>query len=226
MSHCPAFLKQTLLGLGTFAGVCCAANAAAYPFDLQMRSTGVPNSCEYSVFEPEVKITNVETFPINLSSVFVEFAFNAGLDEIEAVHERVTVGIFNADGGFHSWNGATVRQQPWDVNIELSDDRKANQVWATIFDPPSPHAPTTLIPAGGYAAFYVTLRRAGGVTPFDENCDDFSKVDVGTPHRFIDNDFFHMLFTSTQQLICEQKSPTSNDPLSGRAFWAPFTSGC
>jgi hypothetical protein len=35
-----------------------------------------------------------------------------------------------------------------------------------------------------------------------------------------------MIFTSTQQLICEQKSPTMNDPLTGFAFASTPMTGC
>ena len=222
-------LSKCIIGLGAMAsGILFTATASAFPLDLQMRATGVPNSCDWGVFEPELKITNVQTFDILLSSVFVEFAFNAGPDEIEAVHPRITVPIFNSAGGVVSWTFANVVKRQDIAPFTFAADRKGNQIWAVIFDPPSPPPnPSNAIPVGGFASVTPTLRRAGGAFPFDVGCDDFSKVDRGTSQTtFVDNRFFHMIFTSTQQLICEQKSPTTNDPLTGLAFGFPATTGC
>jgi len=182
-----------------------------------------------STFEPELKITNVQTFEILLSSVFVEFAFNAGPTEIEAVHPRITVPIFNAAGGVVSWTFANVMQTSTSGSgFTFAPDRRGNQVWAVVFDPPAaPPAPSNAIPVGGYATLIPTLRRAGGAIPFDVGCDDFSKVDRGTSQTtFVDNRFYHLIFTSTQQLICEQKTPTTNDPLTGLAFASVPITGC
>ena len=221
--------SKHIIGLSAVAaGVLCASSASAFPLDLQMRATGVPNSCDWGVFEPELKISNVATFDILLSSVFVEFAFNAAPDEIEAVHPRITVPIFNSSGGVVSWTFANVVKRTDIPPFTFAADRKGNQIWAVIFDPPSaPPAPSNAIPVGGFASVTPTLRRAGGAVPFDVGCDDFSKVDRGTSQTtFVDNRFFHMIFTSTQQLICEQKSPTMNDPLTGLAFASTPITGC
>jgi hypothetical protein len=222
-------LSKLILGLGAAAsGTLFAATASAFPLDLQMRATGVPNSCDWGVFEPELKITNVQTFDILVSSVFVEFAFNAAPDEIEAVHPRITIPIFNASGGVVTWTFANVVKRSDIAPFAFAADRKGNQIWAVIFDPPSaPPNPSNAIPPGGFASVIPTLRRAGGAVPFDLGCDDFSKVDRGTSQTtFVDNRFFHMIFTSTQQLICEQKSPTVNDPLTGLAFASTPITGC
>jgi hypothetical protein len=222
-------MPKSVIGGGALAfTLLLAASASAFPVDLQMRATAIPNSCDYALFEPELKITNVTTFDILLSSVFVEFAFNAGLTEIEAVHPRITVPIFNAAGGVVSWTFAEIRQTSTFSTFTFAPDRRGNQVWAVVFDPPSPPPnPSNAIPPGGYATVIPTLRRAGGAIPFDVGCDDFSKVDRGTSQiTFIDNRFMHLIFTSTQQLICEQKSPTTNDPLTGLAFGSVPITGC
>lgn len=101
--------SKCIIGVSsTAASILFAATASALPLDLQMRATAVPNSCDWGVFEPELRITNVQTFDILLSSVFVEFAFNAGPDEIEAVHPRIIVPIFNSAGGVVTWTFANV----------------------------------------------------------------------------------------------------------------------
>ena len=66
------------------------------------------------------------------------------------------------------------------------------------------------------------FRRAGGVAPFDLNCDDFTKLEHGVRPEFENNKFFHLLFTSTQQLVCEQLGAGQSDPLTGLPFSAPY----
>ncbi len=219
-------LKHSFIGLAA-GGACIFGStvAVAYPVDLEVRPTAVPNSCDYGIFQPELRITNVADSPISLSSVFAEFAFNAAPGEIEAVHPETYASIFDADGAFVTWTGAKVEPSPWTTTGELSPDRRINQIWRVLFDPPRPNPPN-LIPAGGYATVIVSLRRAGGAVPFDENCDDFTKVERDSSREFQSNPYFHLIFTSTQQLVCEQWDLVTNDPLSGYSFFAPFTSSC
>jgi hypothetical protein len=218
------------LGKGLFRGAMFALIAspafAQLTWNLEMRHTGVPNSCDYSVFEPELRLTNTGSVPLALNSVFVQFYFNAGPTEIEAVHPTGTLAsIFTAQGGFVTADTVTVNRGQDLPNCQFAADRKANQAWRVIFDPPSA-GQNLLVPPGGYATVIVQLRRAGGVSPFDQNCDDFTKVERNSPGVFASNKFFHLLFTSTQQFICERLNPTTVDPNSGISPCAPFNSAC
>jgi hypothetical protein len=132
--------------------------------------------------------------------------------------------ISDAAGNFVSWTGATVARSPWTFASELSSDRKVSQMWRVLFDPPSALG-TNLIPAGGSLSVAVVLRRAGGATPFDVDCDDFSKVSLSADGAFQDDPYFHLIFTSTQQLVCEDLGE-HNDPASGLRFSEPFSAGC
>jgi len=199
--------------------------ALAYPVDLQIRPLSADDTCEAATFEAELKIINTSDGPISSSSVYPELAFHAGQDEIEAVHGSIYAVIFDANGGFVTWTGATVERSPWTVDSGYERNRRANQIWRARFDPPRA-SPPNLIPPHGYLTVIVSFRRAGGVAPFDQDCDDFTKLEHGFSTAFEHNKFFHLLFTSTQQLICEQLGADQNDRLSGLPFSAPFQSAC
>lgn len=214
-------------GLVAAAGLLVSAPAHALPWNLQVRPTAVPNSCDYGVFEAELKLTNTGTSGAFLSEVFAEFSFNAGANEIEAVHPEDTYAwIFDAQGGFVSWDGVKVQGPFAQAPAQFSADRRANQIWRTVFDPPNANGQTIVVPPGGFATVIVTLRRAGGQSPFDVGCDDFTKMERNAPTAFTDNKFFRLLFTSTQQLICERFNPNTIDPNSGLFSFAPFANSC
>jgi hypothetical protein len=200
--------------------------ALAYPTDLQVRPLYGVGSCDSGVFAAELKIINTASSEIFSSSVFPEFAFEAGAGEIEAVYPQVYASIFDAAGNFVTWTGATLEQSPWTVDSALSSERQANQVWRVRFDPPRAGVASNTIPAGGYVTVAVALRRAGGAVPFDQGCNDFSKVSPNAGGAFVNDPFFHLIFTSTQQLVCEVLGDGSNDAASGISFSAPFTSSC
>jgi len=199
--------------------------ALAYPVDLQIRSTSTSDSCSAAVFQAELKVVNTSDGPISSSSVYPELAFYAGPTEIEAVYPQLYANIFDASGAYVTWTGATVERSPWTVDSGYWRNRRANQVWRVRFDPPRPNPPN-LIPPGGSLIVSVAFRRAGGATPFDLDCDDFTKVEHGASTAFESNQFYHLLFTSTQQLVCEKLDGDANDPLSGLPFTAPFETAC
>jgi hypothetical protein len=96
------------------------------------------------------------------------------------------------------------------------DQRRWHELRPTLLC--APHAPQ--------GAAQPTLRRAGGLSPFDPECDDLTRVERNAPAVFIDNRFFSLGFTSTQQQICEQLNPTTNDPNTGLMPFPPFLTGC
>ncbi len=202
-----------------------SSTALAYPVDLLIRPISSDDTCEAANFEVELKIVNTSDSPISSSTVYPEFAFYAEQDEIEALHGSVYANIFDANGRFVTWTGATVERSPWTVDSGYERNRRANQIWRARFDPPRAN-PANLIPPRGYLTVTVGFRRAGGVAPFDLNCDDFTKLEHGISAEFEQNKFFHLLFASTQQLTCEQIGPDENDLLSGLPFSAPFYNAC
>src|SRR5207244_12570951 len=118
------------------------------------------------------------TSSLLLSSVYVQFGIHAGQNDVEAVHPTgTTAAIFDASGGFHGFDGITVRKRFVIADAQFAPDRRVNQIWTAEFDPPSAQGPDITIPAGGFATLIVTLRRAGGLSPFDPECDDFTKVE-------------------------------------------------
>ena len=197
--------------------------ALAYPTDLEVRSLYGASSCDSGVFGAELKVVNTSDSAIFASSVFPEFAFNAGAGEIEAVYPQVFAIISDAAGNYVGFTGATIELSPWSVTSSYASDRKVNQIWRARFDPPSVQQPN-LIPAHGSVTVAVVLRRSGGTVPFDQGCDDFSKVTSSA--GFQDDAFFHLTFTSTQQLICEDLGGGAVDAASGLSFSSPFNSGC
>jgi hypothetical protein len=186
--------------------------------NVEVRRTSVPNSCDYSVFQPEIKITNTGAQSFFLSQGFIQVYFNAGLDEIEAVHPTgITAAIFDANGAFKSWDGVSISRGVTFNTVTFAPDRRANQAWRIFFDPPQPpgQGPDITMRPGDFAIFTVSFRRAGGQNPFDPECDDFTKVERGAPSNFTNDKFYNLLFTSTQQFICEFLNPTTPDPQSG-----------
>jgi hypothetical protein len=218
--------QQAFLRLVVGAALTLSSSVAlAYPVDLQIRPISADDTCEAAIFEAELKIVNTSDGPISSSSVYPELAFYAGQDEIEAVYGSINAIIFDVNDRFVTWTGTTVERSPWTVDSGYERNRRANQIWRARFDPPRANPPN-LIPPHGYLTVIVSFRRAGGVAPFDQNCDDFTKLEHGFSTEFEHNKFFHLLFTSTQQLTCEQLRPDENDPLSGLPFSAPFQNAC
>jgi hypothetical protein len=215
-------LVKAILGA---AALLSTSVAFAFPTDLQVRPLYGVGSCDSGLFGAELKVINTSDSIINSSSVFAEFAFNAGSNEIEAVFPQVYAVIFDAKGNFVTWTGATVEKSPWTVDSAFSSNRKANQIWRVRFDPPRPNPPN-VIPPGGFVSVAVALRRAGGAIPFDQGCDDFSKVTTSSSGAFQNDPFFHLIFTSTQQLVCEELGGGQSDAASGISFSTPFVSSC
>jgi hypothetical protein len=187
--------------------------------DVQVRRSSVPDSCNFGVFEPEIKILNTGDHPFFLSQAFLLVYFNAGANEIEAVHpEGTTAAIFSSNGGFKSWDTISIRKfMDFSPTLEPVPGRKANQAWQISFGPISPpgQGPDLTMNPGDFATLIVTFRRAGGAFPFDPACDDFTRVEPGASNVFHSDRFYNLFFTSTQQFICEFLNPTTPDPLSG-----------
>ena len=192
--------------------------------NLEVRRSSVPNSCDFGVFEPEIKITNTGDHAFFLSQATVVVYFDAGVNEIESVHpEGTTASIFTANGGFKSWDTISIRKFiDFNPTLEPVPGRRANQSWAISFGPISPpgQGPDINMNPGDFATMIVTFRRAGGAFPFDVGCNDFTRVERGASNAFHSDRFYNLIFTSTQQLICEFLNPTTPDPDSGIA---PFT---
>jgi hypothetical protein len=215
---------QRITGLLLAVAVVLWSSAAlAYPTDLQVRPLYGAGSCDSGLFAAELRIVNTAGGPIFASSVFPELALNAEAGEIEAVYPQVIAVIRDAGGSFVGWTGATIERSPWTIESEYASDRKVSDVWRARFDPPSAQF-SNLVPAGGSVTVGVVLRRSGGTVPFDRDCDDFSKVTRGS--GFADDAFFHLVFTSTQQLVCEDLGAGAVDAESGLSFSAPFASAC
>jgi hypothetical protein len=189
--------------------------------NVQVRHTSVPNSCDYSVFEPEIRITNTGDHSFFLPQAYLQVYFNAPLGSIEPVHPQgTTAAIFTSSGAFKSWDTIDIEPGVTFPTSGPSADRLANQAWRIFFGPINPpgYGPDVTLDPGDYAQFTVTFRRDGGVSPFDPECDDFTKVERSTPADsvvFTDNKFYDLLFTQTQQLLPEFLDPTTPDPNTG-----------
>src|SRR5205085_1178392 len=96
--------------------------------NVEVRASSVPNSCDFGVFQPEIKITNTGDHAFFLSQAFLLVYFNAGVNEIEAVHPTgTTASIFTANGGFKSWDTITIRKfQDFGQTFEVVPGRRAN----------------------------------------------------------------------------------------------------
>jgi hypothetical protein len=197
--------------------------------DVQVRPTSVPNSCDFGVFEPEIRIINTGDHDFFLSQTFLLVYFDAGPDEIQAVHpEGTTAAIFEANGAFRSWDTVSIRKFEDFPETAFAPDRRANQSWQISFGPINPpgRGPDVTVPVGGFADLITTFQRAGGAFPFDDGCKNFTRVERGAPANFASNKFYSLFFAQTQQFICEFLSPGVPDPNSGISPFAPFPSAC
>jgi hypothetical protein len=178
-------------------------------WDIKVRSVDVPDSCVQSVFRPEVRVVNNATESRDLSEILVRAHFNAPRDGLESVTAFVFAAISDAQGGVVGFSQATANQFVRAVGqCELTPDRKTNQAWNVFFTP-------AMVPAGGSATFIVTLRRQGGLSPFDAECDDFTKVE---PNGAFHDDVHYGLFFASAGLgirACEFISPLIVDPNRG-----------
>jgi hypothetical protein len=188
--------------------------------NVQVRANSVPNSCDYSVFQPEIRITNTGDHPFFLPQAFVQVYFNAPIGSIQPVHpEGTTAAIFSASGAFKSWDTISIDPQAI-ITFPTegpSPDRLANQAWRIFFGPINPpgRGPDVTLNPGDFAQFIVSFQRVGGLSPFDPQCDDFTKLERNSTNVFTDNKFYNLLFTQTQQLLPEFLNPTTPDPNTG-----------
>ncbi len=212
------FIQLVAAAIVLFAGKLASAQGVVTA-NVEVRRSSVPNSCDFGVFEPEIKITNTGDHPFFLPQAFLLVYFNAGANEIEAVHpEGTTATIFTANGGFKSFDAISIRKfMDFSQVFEPVPGRKANQAWQISFAPQAApgQGPDTTLNPGDFATMIVTFRRAGGAFPFDPACDDFTRVERGASNVFHSDRFYNLFFTSTQQFICEFLNPTTPDPLSG-----------
>src|SRR5207245_11010620 len=95
--------------------------------------------------------------------------------------EGTTPAIFASNGGFRSWDTISIRKFIDFADTQVAPDRRANQAWQIIFAPIDPRGPDITLRPGDFATWFATFRRAGGASPFDLGCDDFTKVDRTSP---------------------------------------------
>jgi hypothetical protein len=230
-------MKGTSIGVGAIFSAVIASRlfasntslAQVVVADVQVRPTSVPNSCDFGVFEPEIRITNTGDHFFFLSQVFLLVYFDAGQDEIQAVHpEGTTAAIFERNGAFRSWDSISIRKFQDFAETQFAPDRLANQSWQINFGPINPPGlgPDVTVPVGGFADLIVTFQRTGGAFPFDVGCKNFTRVERSAPANFASNKFYNLFFTSTQQFLCEFLAPGVPDPNSGISPFPPFASAC
>ena len=195
-------------------------------WDLQVMPSSVPDSCNWAVFEPVLKIINVWSQPLDLHTVEVEYYFDAGVTDIQAVHPTGTYAvIYNAQGVQQGFMDANNNQRLTGISGAYASDRMANQSWVTWFSY-DVASPTIFVPAGGYALVTVTLQRDNGADPFDQGCKNFTRIDPGTPQVFAGNKFFTLNYLQSQIRICECLNLTTIDPQTGISPVSPYISDC
>jgi hypothetical protein len=205
------------------------ASAQVVVADIQVRPTSVPNSCDFGVYQPDIRIVNTGTQDFYLSQASLMLYFDAGPNEIQAVNPTgLTASIFEANGGFRSWDSVFIRKFSDFAETQYAPDRRANQSWQIYFGPINPpgQGPDITVPVGGFAELTPTFQRANGAVPFDDGCKNFTRVERGASANFATNKFYDLYFFSTQQFICEYLSPGVPDPNSGIVPFAPFNNAC
>jgi hypothetical protein len=218
------------LGLALLAAPVClafgdpepaSAQTAEVRLNLEVKNVDLANSCVGTGFRPEFKITNFGTEPFILTRANVRMFFNNPLQQpIEFVNADF-VRIFNPNGSLTGTFAQAFHFQgpPPNPPCVATPARVANQAHFIAFQSLDSNL-VTIPPNGGFATVVVSLRRDGGLAPFDAGCDDFSKLQLQDPSRPFRNDsFFSLVETNPMgppiETICEFTSPTSMDPLTG-----------
>jgi len=198
-----------------------SAQTTTRRLNLEVRNVDNASACVYGSYRPEFKITNWGSQAVPLTAVDIRLFFNNPLTETIEFVGADYVRIFNANGGITGYYGNAIHFDSAPPNPEcvVAPDRLANQTHHVALRPLSGASGTSIPPNGGYATVVVAFRRAGGATPFDAGCNDFSKL-LADPARAFHNDkYFNLVEPNPSgppnKLICEATSATASDPDSG-----------
>jgi hypothetical protein len=200
--------------------------------NLQVKNVDLGDSCASPGFRPEFKITNFGTQPFVLTQATIRLFFNNPQQQpIEFVNADF-VRIFNPNGQLTGTFAQAFEFQgpPPPAVCVATPARTANQRRFIAFQPIPGQGLVTIPPNGGFATVVVQFRRAGGLSPFDVNCDDASKLQNQNPARpFFDDAFFSLVANAPMgpptQTLCEFTSATAQDPLTGLDI-CTNTTGC
>jgi hypothetical protein len=228
-----SILVWTTALLGSVLMIAGDAHAQTAPrLNLQVRNIDLADSCAGPSFRPEFKITNFGTEPFVLTQTTIRLFFNNPREQpIEFVNADF-VRIFNPNGtltGTFAQAFAFEGPPPQTVCV-ATPARTANQRHFIAFQAIDNQGLVTIPPNGGFATVVVAFRRAGGLSPFDLNCDDASKLQNQNPARpAIDDQFFSLVASASMgpptQTLCEFTSATTQDPQTGLDI-CTNTTGC
>jgi hypothetical protein len=175
-----------------------AAQAPALRLNLQVKNVDQTNSCQSPYFRPQFKITNWGTAPARLNQAVIRLYFNAErMAPVEFVNADYAI-VFNASGSITgNYSGANHFEGPpltpvCRESLYTGTLHVANQQHFIAF------TNDVLIPAnGGYATIYVQFRRAGGASPFDIGCNDWSRLVGYNPWQPFEDGPYYALVAAT-----------------------------
>ena len=205
---------------------------AAVRLNLQVKNVDLGDSCASPGYRPEFKITNFGTEAFVLTQTTIRLFFNnPQQDPIEFVNADF-VRIFNPNGTLTGTFAQAFSFQgpPPPAVCVATPARTANQRHFVAFQALPGGGLVTIPPNGGFATVVVQYRRNGGQSPFDNACNDASKVQNQNPARpFLDDQFFSLVANNPMgpptQTLCEFTSATTQDPQTGLDI-CTNTTGC
>jgi hypothetical protein len=189
--------------------------------NLEVRNVDNADSCTYGSFRPEFKITNWGSTAYPLNAVDIRMAFNNPFEQAIEFVVADNVVVFNANGGITGGYGKVtpLETAPAPASCVVAADRGATQTQHALLGPITAGTNVTIPPNGGYATVIVQYRRAGGLTPFDAGCDDFSRLPADPLRAFHSDKYFSLVkpvvAAPPTALVCEYKTSSTVDTSSG-----------
>ncbi len=176
-----------------------AAQAQTLPrLNLQVNDVDRTNSCASPYFRPQFKITNWGTTPARLNQVTIRLFFNAlPSAPVEFVNADYA-HIFNANGSITGGyatayhfeappNFPACRESLFTNELHVARQQHFNAFQEDAMIPPN----------GGYITVIAQFRRAGGLNPFDVDCDDWTRLKGQNPIQPFEDGPYYSLVKAT-----------------------------
>ena len=194
----PRFRFSNALGLALLASAAAHSQTEPLRLNLQVSNIDRSNSCGTPYFRPQFKITNWGATPARLNQATVRLFFNAlPQAPVEFVNADYAV-VFNANG---SITGGYATAYHFDAppytpacreSLYTGSLHVARQQHFIAFQ-----GDVTIPANGGYATVIVQFRRAGGLNPFDVDCDDWTRLNGYNPWTPFEDGPYYSLVRAT-----------------------------
>jgi hypothetical protein len=197
--------------------IAAAAQSPALRLNLQIKNVDQTNSCQSPYFRPQFKITNWGATPARLNQAVIRMFFNATPSAAPEFVNADYAIVFNKDGSITGRYSSVNHFEGPPLSPVCSESLFTGTLHAARQQHFIAFTDDVLLPAnGGYATLYVQFRRAGGASPFDIGCDDWTRLQGYSPFMPFDEGPYYSLVAATggspgagypTHLLCEYQGP-------------------